>query len=296
MSPPGRSPRDIQSAPVTPRIVSAPPIPIRPVSTFHRRPTNLSEKAAAKGGATGGHVDLEFGLDIKLNCEIKQGDPSGSTESYRLLVPALHFDGVPIVHKPRKQTFLQRLGSKRQSKAAARQGSGEWGQSGSETGSDSEDEYNGRNSDAYMRPVVHQQQPQSAGHSGKELKPFQPRPQSQIQPHTPATATIQPHRMEPRQTEQLPQPAAHNTTAPLSNDDDDDDDYSDDEYHTMNVPQRRRSKFDAGGASKFFGANVGGGDKVKRDSGVSNEYRSSGEGYSGIEAYQEEKKGWRRFF
>ena len=57
------------------------PTSTRPTNTFHRRPTNLSEKAAlkaaARGGAEGniegresGHIDLEGGLDISLNMEV----------------------------------------------------------------------------------------------------------------------------------------------------------------------------------------------------------------------------------
>ena len=85
--------------------------PQRPINTFHRRPTGLSEKAirraAAKGGApeddedgrAAGHIDLEGGLDISLNMEVDQQDPSGSTTSYRLLVPALWYEGTPDVNK-----------------------------------------------------------------------------------------------------------------------------------------------------------------------------------------------------
>ena len=80
--------------------------PQRPINTFLRRPTNLSEKeirrAAARGGAPeeegedareAGHIDLEGGLDISLNMEVDQMDPSGTTQPYRLLVPALWYEG-----------------------------------------------------------------------------------------------------------------------------------------------------------------------------------------------------------
>ncbi|KAK4550007.1 hypothetical protein LTR36_002974 [Oleoguttula mirabilis] len=98
--------------------------PQRPVNQFHRRPTNLSvkeaRKAAAKGGADGnldgrepGHVDLHGGLDISLNMEVDQRDPSGSTSSYRLLVPALWYEGEPDVntahHAGRTAGFLERF-------------------------------------------------------------------------------------------------------------------------------------------------------------------------------------------
>ncbi|KAK5116294.1 hypothetical protein LTR85_009266 [Meristemomyces frigidus] len=98
--------------------------PQRPVNQFHRRPTNLSvkeaRKAAAKGGADGnldgrepGHIDLQGGLDISLNMEVDQHDPSGSTSSYRLLVPALWYEGEPDVntahHDGRRAGFLERF-------------------------------------------------------------------------------------------------------------------------------------------------------------------------------------------
>lgn len=88
--------------------------PQRPVNQFHRRPTNLSvreaRKAAAKGGADGnldgrepGHIDLQGGLDISLNMEVDQHDPSGATSSYRLLVPALWYEGEPDVNTARHE-------------------------------------------------------------------------------------------------------------------------------------------------------------------------------------------------
>ncbi|KAI7548109.1 hypothetical protein KC331_g4611 [Hortaea werneckii] len=74
--------------------------------SFRRRPTNLSVKDAKKAAAMGGApeegldgqedpiaIDLEGGLDISLNMEINQQDPSGATMPYRLLVPALDYDG-----------------------------------------------------------------------------------------------------------------------------------------------------------------------------------------------------------
>lgn len=65
---------------------------------FHRRPTNLSLKAskkAAKQGddGAGAFVDLEGGLAITLNMEISPQDPSGITVPYKLLVPALRYEG-----------------------------------------------------------------------------------------------------------------------------------------------------------------------------------------------------------
>jgi hypothetical protein len=131
--------------------------PVRP-RNFQRRPTNLSEKAVRKGVVPGldkegnevevnEHINLEGGLDIVINCEVNQNDPAGITTPYRLLVPALWYDGssdrekldgplaeaAPIVRKP---TLLKRIGlgrRNRNAKLADGQGSGNWGQEMSET-------------------------------------------------------------------------------------------------------------------------------------------------------------------
>jgi hypothetical protein len=101
-----------------------------PRGQFRRRPTNLSikeaRKAAAKGGADGGleggdpaAIDLEGGLDVSLCMEIDQTDPAGKTEPYRLLVPALWYQGpgdpnTAVLHKP---TIMERLRGRRPSQA-----------------------------------------------------------------------------------------------------------------------------------------------------------------------------------
>ncbi|KAK0292121.1 hypothetical protein LTR35_001550 [Friedmanniomyces endolithicus] len=87
---------------------AAPGPPQRPTNQFHRRPTSLSvkeaRKAAAKGGPEAdedgavepreaGQIDLRGGLDISLNMEVDQRDPGGATVGYRLLVPALWYEG-----------------------------------------------------------------------------------------------------------------------------------------------------------------------------------------------------------
>ena len=130
---------------------------IRP-GNFQRRPTNLSEKAARKGIVPGidkegnevevnEHINLEGGLDIIVNCEVSQSDPAGITTPYRLLVPALWYDGssdrekldeppaeaAAIVRKP---TLLKRIGlggRKTGTNLADGQGNGNWGQEMSET-------------------------------------------------------------------------------------------------------------------------------------------------------------------
>ena len=127
------------------------PPPLRP--GFHRRPTNLSEKAAKKGNipavdAEGNefdvndHVNLDGGLDVVLHCEIDRRDPSGMTEPYRLLIPALWYDGSSDREKldgteglQRKPTLMNRMGfgGKSRHNAAQKQGAGNWGQEMSDT-------------------------------------------------------------------------------------------------------------------------------------------------------------------
>ena len=131
--------------------------PVRP-GNFQRRPTNLSEKAARKGIVPGldkegnevevnEHINLEGGLDIIINCEVSQKDPAGITTPYRLLVPALWYDGSsdrekldgPLAEAAavmRKPTLLKRIGlggGKRGANLADGQGNGNWGQEMSET-------------------------------------------------------------------------------------------------------------------------------------------------------------------
>lgn len=117
---------------------------------FQRRPTNMTEKAAVKGDVDNmtGHINLEHGLDIVLNCEVNQRDPAGSTMPYRLLIPALWYGGSGDENKTpfRKQSVLKRLTSlkgRRTGRLAGGQGRGDQGgeyrHSGSEmSASDSE--------------------------------------------------------------------------------------------------------------------------------------------------------------
>lgn len=125
---------------------SSAPLP-RP-GNFHRRPTNMSDKAVAKGGDvddTTGHINLEHGLDIVLNCEVNQKDPAGITVPYRLLIPALWYEGEGDVNIEtyKKKGLLSRLGSirgTRRNTLAGGQGRGNWGRQDSLTPSGSEDE------------------------------------------------------------------------------------------------------------------------------------------------------------
>jgi len=113
---------------------------LRP-SGFHRRPTNLSEKAAKRRGAgeegQSGYINLEGGLDIVLNCEVSQKDPAGITVPYRLLVPALVYEGYGDLNTTnlKRGTWLRRLSKKshKNTGLADRQGEGEWGGESSES-------------------------------------------------------------------------------------------------------------------------------------------------------------------
>ncbi|KAI1938640.1 hypothetical protein LOZ66_003443 [Ophidiomyces ophidiicola] len=104
-----------------------PPQPIRPQSDeagheprpgdFIRRRTDLSVrdvKQALRQGSDMHHfINLEGGLDITLNCEVSSTDPAGITTPYRVLVPALAFDGEfePSIPLQKKRWWM--IGPKR---------------------------------------------------------------------------------------------------------------------------------------------------------------------------------------
>ncbi|KAI5366505.1 putative phoD-like phosphatase, metallophosphatase domain, metallo-dependent phosphatase [Septoria linicola] len=102
--------------------------PERP--SFQRRPTNLSEKqprrfsfagkndpnghdGAADNSYGDGHINLEGGLDISLCVEVDQHNPAGTTVPYRLLVPALRYEGSADVNtakfEPHRKSLMERL-------------------------------------------------------------------------------------------------------------------------------------------------------------------------------------------
>ncbi|KAL8993168.1 MAG: hypothetical protein Q9169_006554, partial [Polycauliona sp. 2 TL-2023] len=172
---------------------SSAPLP-RP-GNFHRRPTNMSEKAVLKGGAgtieeeenEAGHINLEQGLDICINCEVNQKDPAGITTPYRLLVPALWIEGLEDVNRTtyRKKGVLDRFrsvnfGRNRKSGLANRQGQGEWGGGGrggtdsytpsiSETGEQYERQMTQQARPAISNPIPTPQEPQhqDGGYPGR---------------------------------------------------------------------------------------------------------------------------------
>lgn len=102
--------------------------PERP--SFVRRATNLSGKQPRKFSFVGnndpngtdgaadhsdalGHVNLEGGLDISLCMEVDQHNPAGTTMPYRLLVPALWYDGSgdqnTAKFEPHRKSLMERL-------------------------------------------------------------------------------------------------------------------------------------------------------------------------------------------
>ena len=156
----------------------------------------MSEKAVLKGGADtvheeekeGGHINLEHGLDICINCEVNQKDPTGITTPYRLLVPALWVDELEDVNRTpyRKQSVLDRfrsikLGRNRKSGLARRQGQGEWGggSGGTDSYTPSISETGEEITQEPSRPVIsnpiplprpqQQQQQENGGYPGRRL-------------------------------------------------------------------------------------------------------------------------------
>jgi hypothetical protein len=69
----------------------------------------LSQKAAKKAArrgddGAGTFVNLEGGLDVTLNLELNPKDPSGITTPYKLLIPALWFEGTEFDPPPEPVT------------------------------------------------------------------------------------------------------------------------------------------------------------------------------------------------
>ena len=129
----------------------------------------MSEKAVAKGGNDyeDRHISLEHGLDIVINCEVNQKDPAGITVPYRLLIPALWYNGEgdPNDIRYRKQSWIKRLGSisvgrRKGSMLAKRQGQGNWG------GSLSEDSQSESDGEGDVKDVTEDFQPAQRGIGG----------------------------------------------------------------------------------------------------------------------------------
>ncbi len=108
----------------------------------------MSENAVARGNPydeVTDHINLEHGLDIVLNCEVNQKDPAGITVPYRLLIPALFYEGQGDENTThfRNKSLVSRLTSIRgrnRNSLASRKGQGSYEQGESVTPSDSEGE------------------------------------------------------------------------------------------------------------------------------------------------------------
>jgi hypothetical protein len=150
------------------------PAPPRP-GNFHRRPTNLSQKAAKKAAkqgddGAGAYINLEGGLAITLNLEISPQDPSGVTTPYKLLVPALHYDGTEYDPPPTQivkgwRKFLPRR-KKNNGEADAQREAGE-----DYSDDDDQDDYEDHdliNNTRANAATSQQHQPQYEGYPGSE--------------------------------------------------------------------------------------------------------------------------------
>ncbi|PGG97623.1 hypothetical protein AJ79_09133 [Helicocarpus griseus UAMH5409] len=96
---------------------SSNPQPPRP-GNFLRRRTDLSSKEIKRESKAGSlvlqnFINLEGGLDITLNCETNPRDPAGITNPYRILVPALWFEGVFERSEPRVKNRWWKIGGRR---------------------------------------------------------------------------------------------------------------------------------------------------------------------------------------
>ena len=109
--------------------------PLPRTGNFLRRPTNTSGQANISGDVndTSDHINLEHGLDVVLNCEVNQNNPAGITSPYRLLIPALFYEGqrdenTTSYTKPNLMQRITSLRGRRASRVASGQGQGNWGQ------------------------------------------------------------------------------------------------------------------------------------------------------------------------
>ncbi|KKK12010.1 hypothetical protein AOCH_001262 [Aspergillus ochraceoroseus] len=130
-----------------------PPEDFRP-GPFLRRPTNLSQKAAKKAAkrendGAGTFVNLEGGLAVTLNLELNPKDPSGITAPYKLLVPALWYDGTeydppaaPITKGWRKWLGMRRNNASKHSAADNNEAEYGFNDEGEEYNREGEEEVN----------------------------------------------------------------------------------------------------------------------------------------------------------
>lgn len=280
----------------------------RPIGNFQRRPTNFSEKAAKKGGGVGvngegkiinDHINLEGGLDIVLNCEVNQKDPAGITTPYRLLVPALWYDGTsdwkeqdyekeigeeylstedvaaavgrdgeagvkrrPTLLKKLRPSFIGGGSSKKKNNSLAqRQGKGNWG-GNMESESDSLSDPRDDEDEGEM-DTEDEEKEYSDGESGRHPLPLLQQQQQQQQP------TSTPHRAPP---------PPHQPQQPLR----------------RVSPGQTVAQAQSHGQTQNYGTRKGEG--IARPPGFGPNTTISGpigppRGYAGVEAYSERPKG-----
>ena len=306
--------------------------PARP--SFLRRPSNMEQKYAASEGTadTHRHVNVEYGLDIAINCEIDQLDPAGATMPYRLLVPALIYDGEADENTTafRRPNLLQRINSlrgTRGTKVAKSQGQGYWGRESREDSDVSDDLSDG---EATVKPrrwsfgmekrrryrdqsPSQQRDPQfeaqKLGQLAERPKP-QPPPQPQSLHHHPQTDLPS---IESAPSYSVP-PSRHANRFQRVDDSDDEDEDGDGsregidsiDYHANidssmsrhydDASERRLSK-----AEKMLGVSDNEGHIESQRRATMplqgrDEFRDHrlSSGYDGIDAYPGNEKGWRR--
>lgn len=268
---------------------SSAPVP-RP-GNFHRRPTNLSIRAAKKGDEDqdGGHINLEYGLDVVLNCEVNQKDPAGLTTPYRLLIPALWYqgEGDSNAAEHKKKGWIKRIGSvakgrRRKSELAKRQGQGNWGgySDDSQSVSDSELENEpGVGTGRYGLPPPRTERGAGAilSNSGRESLPPQRRASG--------NAALYAERRSSKVDDML------GMAGPVDN-----GNRNANVHANASGNGSGSGRWSLGTADARFqtGGENGNGDPESRWENGNVKRSASGKGYGGIEAYRESR--WRRFF
>ncbi|KAL9055458.1 MAG: hypothetical protein Q9162_003556 [Coniocarpon cinnabarinum] len=101
-------------------VASEPGSRLQRSNSYLRRPNiGADPKAWAKDpSGRQGHIDLTSGLEVVIRCEVNQKDPSGRTQHYRLLVPALDYQREAAYHRrqPKRSSMAGLLGSIRRRK------------------------------------------------------------------------------------------------------------------------------------------------------------------------------------
>lgn len=96
-----------------------------PAASFQRRPSNMSSEGSWAQDVSGrqGNIDLEGGLEFTINCEVNQRDPSGETVPYKMIVPALFYEGRqsynPTLQRGRVSSFIGSIRRGRSRKSAS---------------------------------------------------------------------------------------------------------------------------------------------------------------------------------